>query len=80
MGDSGSAIQTRTVRVLVLGQVIAGLGQGATLAIGSILATEVSGSQAWAGAAATLSTLGAAAAAHARLESRATVGALVLIA
>lgn len=63
MGDSGSAIQTRTVRVLVLGQVIAGLGQGATLAIGSILATEVSGSQAWAGAAATLSTLGAAAAA-----------------
>jgi MFS family permease len=53
--------QRRTVRVLVAGQVLAGLGQGATLSIGAVLATEVSGSEAWAGAAATLSTLGAAA-------------------
>jgi len=49
--------------VLVAGQVLAGLGQGATLSIGAVLATEVSGSEAWAGAAATVSTLGAAVAA-----------------
>ena len=55
--------QSRTVRVLVAGQVLAGLGQGATLSIGAVLATQVSGSEAWAGAAATLSTLGAAGAA-----------------
>jgi len=63
MNAADSTIQARTVRVLVAGQVLAGLGQGATVAIGSILATEVSGSEAWAGAGATLSTLGAAAAA-----------------
>lgn len=57
------ALQRRTVRVLVTGQVLAGIGIGATLSIGSVLATEVSGSEAFAGAAATLSTLGAAAAA-----------------
>lgn len=56
-------LQPRIVRVLVAGQVLAGLGQGATLSIGAVLATEVSGSEAWAGAGATLSTLGAAAAA-----------------
>lgn len=49
------------MKVLVAGQVLAGLGQGATLAMGAILAAEVSGSDAWAGAAATVSTLGAAA-------------------
>lgn len=54
-------MQRRTVRVLVAGQVLAGIGQGATLSIGAVLATEVSGSEAWAGAAATLSTLGSAA-------------------
>ncbi len=57
-----SAQQGRIVRVLVAGQVLAGLGQGATLAIGSVIAAEVAG-EAWAGAAATASTLGAAAAA-----------------
>lgn len=57
------SMQPRIVRVLVAGQVLAGLGQGATLSIGAVLATEVSGSEAWAGAGATLSTLGAAAAA-----------------
>ncbi|WP_210505825.1 MFS transporter [Naasia sp. SYSU D00057] len=58
-----AAVQRRTVRVLVAGQILGGVGIGATVAIGSVLATEVSGSEAWAGAAATLATLGAAAAA-----------------
>jgi MFS family permease len=58
-----AALQRRTVRVLVVGQILGGLGIGATLSIGSVLATEVGGSEAFAGAAATLSTLGAAAAA-----------------
>ncbi|MFU8947402.1 MFS transporter [Mycetocola zhadangensis] len=55
------SLQQRTVRVLVAGQILGGLGIGATLSIGSVLAAEVSGSEAWAGSAATLSTLGAAA-------------------
>lgn len=54
-------MQTRTVRVLVTGQVLAGLGQGATLAIGAVIAAEMAG-EAFAGAAAVASTLGAAAA------------------
>lgn len=67
-----TTVQRRTVRVLVVGQILGGLGIGATLSIGSILATRVSGSEAFAGAAATMSTLGAAAAAIplARLAQR----------
>lgn len=56
------AVQRRTVRVLVAGQILGGIAIGATLAIGAVLAAEISGSEAWSGAAATLSTLGAAAA------------------
>jgi MFS family permease len=56
-----AALQARTVRTLVIGQVLAGLGQGATGSLGAVLATDVSGSEAWAGAVATASTLGAAA-------------------
>jgi MFS family permease len=65
-------VQRRAVRVLVTGQVLGGIGIGATLAIGAVLAAEIAGA-AWAGAAATLSTLGAAAAAIplARLAARA---------
>lgn len=55
------AIQRRTVRVLTAGQVFSGFGLGSTLSIGSLLAKELSGTSAWAGAAATFSTLGAAA-------------------
>ncbi len=55
------AIQRRTVRVLTAGQVFSGFGLGSTLSIGSLLAQELSGTTAWAGAAATFSTLGAAA-------------------
>jgi len=57
------AVQRRTVRVLVAGQILGGLAIGATLAFGSVLAAEISGSDAWAGAAVTMSTLGAAIAA-----------------
>jgi MFS family permease len=66
------AVQRRAVRVLVTGQVLGGVAIGATLAIGAVLAAEISGSDAWAGAAATLSTLGAAAASIplARLAAR----------
>ena len=72
MREFPAGVQARTVRVLVAGQVLAGLGQGATLSIGAVLASQVSGSEAWAGAAATLSTLGSAAVAIplARLAQR----------
>ena len=53
-------IQRRTVKVLTVGQVLGGFGLGSTLSIGSLLAAELSGSPAWAGSAATFSTLGAA--------------------
>jgi len=49
------------VRTLVIGQVLAGLGQGATGSLGAVLATSVSGTEALAGSVATASTLGAAA-------------------
>lgn len=52
-------MQRRILTTLVIGQVLAGLGMGATLAIGAIIASEVAG-EAFSGAAATGSTLGAA--------------------
>ena len=58
-----AAVQTRTVWALVVGQILGGLGIGATLSIGAILAAHVSGNDAVSGTAATFSTLGAAAAA-----------------
>ena len=58
-----AAVQTRTVWALVAGQILGGLGIGATLSIGAILAAHVSGNDAVSGTAATFSTLGAAAAA-----------------
>jgi MFS family permease len=60
-GMDNRAVQRRIVRTLVIGQVLAGLGQGATGSLGAVLATSVSGSEAWAGSVATASTLGAAA-------------------
>lgn len=56
-------VQRRTVALLAAAQVFGGIGTGATVSIGSILAVELSGSTAWAGAVATLMTLGAALAA-----------------
>lgn len=53
-------IRVRTIRILALGQVLGGFGLGSVLSIGSLLAKDLSGSEAWAGSAATFSTLGAA--------------------
>ena len=53
-------LQKKTIRVLTAGQVLSGFGLGSTLSIGSLLAAHLSGSPAWAGSAATFSTLGAA--------------------
>lgn len=57
------AVQRRTVGVLVAGQILGGLGFGAALSMGALLAASVSGSDEWSGLAATMTTLGAAAAA-----------------
>src|SRR3954470_20450474 len=56
-------VQRRTLMLLSAAQVFGGIGTGATVSIGSILAVELSGSNAWAGAVATVMTLGASAAA-----------------
>ncbi|OYX54340.1 MAG: MFS transporter [Micrococcales bacterium 32-70-13] len=61
--ESVAAVQRRTRGVLMVGQVLAGLGMGATLSIGAVLAADVSGSPAFSGMAATAVTLGAALAA-----------------
>ncbi|ACL39788.1 major facilitator superfamily MFS_1 [Pseudarthrobacter chlorophenolicus A6] len=53
-------VQRRTVALLAAAQVFGGVGTGATVSIGSILAVDLSGSSAWAGAVATVMTLGAA--------------------
>ncbi|MFF1384262.1 MFS transporter [Arthrobacter sp. NPDC058288] len=59
----GRSLQRRVVTVLVGGQILGGIGMGATLSLGSLLAAQLSGSNAWSGMAATMSTLGAALAA-----------------
>ncbi|MBA4102675.1 MAG: MFS transporter, partial [Arthrobacter sp.] len=41
-------VQRRTVVLLGTAQVFGGIGTGATVSIGSILAVELSGSSAWA--------------------------------
>jgi MFS family permease len=53
-------LQKRTVKILAMGQALGGFGLGATLSVGALLAVELSGTAAWSGAAATLSTLGSA--------------------
>lgn len=53
-------IQRHTVRALSIAQIFSGLGNGSTLALGSILAVELSGSEAWAGSVNTALTLGTA--------------------
>ncbi len=56
-----SAIQRRTLRILVAAQVIGGIGVGAAASMGALLAESVTHSEALAGLARTSSTLGAAA-------------------
>ncbi|RLZ03604.1 MFS transporter [Kocuria tytonicola] len=86
--DPGAGFQRRALTVLALGQVLGGLGTGATLALGALLLTEVSGNSALSGLASTMNTLGAAVVAIplARLAQRRgrrvslTTGAFVAIA
>lgn len=54
------ALQKRVIRMLVAAQILGGIGLGATVSVGALLAADVSGSDAWSGMAATMSTLGAA--------------------
>lgn len=56
-------LQRRIIPILVSGQILGGIGMGATLSLGSLLAAQLSGSNSWSGMAATMSTLGAALAA-----------------
>jgi len=58
-----SRVHRRTVAALVAGQILGGLGFGATVSMGSLLFAELSGTPALSGMASTMSTLGAAAAA-----------------
>lgn len=57
-----TSVQKRIVVVLMLSQVLGGLGVGAALTIGTSLITHISGNPAISGLAATMGTLGAAAA------------------
>lgn len=52
--------QRRVVQVLAAGQILAGIGLGAAMSLGALLVTDVTGSSAWSGMAATTNTLGAA--------------------
>lgn len=53
-------LQRRTVLVLMAAQVVGGVGMGAMLAVGALIALDLSGSDAWSGMATTMITLGAA--------------------
>jgi MFS family permease len=53
-------VQRRTVILLGCAQILSGVGTGVTVSIGSLLAVDLSGSEAWAGSVATLMTLAAA--------------------
>ncbi|WP_414169633.1 MFS transporter [Streptoverticillium reticulum] len=55
-----AAVQRRTLRVLMSAQVVAGVGMGSMISSGGLLVEHLSGSQATAGLATTLATLGAA--------------------
>ena len=54
------AVQRRTVRMLIVAQIVGGIGIGAGASLGALLAEQVTSSEAWAGLARTCSTLGAA--------------------
>lgn len=53
-------VQRRTVVVLSIAQLLSGIGNGASLSVGSLLAVQLSGSNAWAGSVTTTMTLAAA--------------------
>ena len=45
-GPGHTALQKRVVRVLITGQILGGIGMGATLSLGALLAAQLSGSSA----------------------------------
>ena len=55
-GQDVVRLQRRTVWLLSAGQVLGGFAIGATLSVGALLAADISGSEAWSGMAATMST------------------------
>lgn len=59
-GRDRARVQRRAVSVLVAVQVVGGLGVGAALSVGGLIAEALTGSQSWAGMATTTITLGAA--------------------
>src|SRR6478609_10047488 len=54
------AAQGRTLRVLSASQIVGGIGFGAGLSVGILLAEDVTSSEGWAGVARTSTTVGAA--------------------
>ncbi len=56
-------VQRRTLVLLAFAQVLSGVGAGAVVSVGSLLAVQLSGSRAWAGSMTTAMTVGAALAA-----------------
>ncbi|MDQ0634037.1 MFS family permease [Arthrobacter pascens] len=56
-------VQRRTVIILSVAQLLSGIGSGASLSVGSLLAVQLSGSNAWAGSVTTTMTLATAVAA-----------------
>ncbi|KUM36438.1 MFS transporter [Arthrobacter sp. EpRS71] len=58
--DRSRTVQRKVVRVLALAQILGGIGTGATMSLGAMLVTDVSGSAAWSGMAMTMGALGAA--------------------
>ena len=55
-----ASVQARTLAVLSAAQVVGGIGIGASVSVGALLAEDLSGSAALSGMAATFTTLGAA--------------------
>ncbi|MFD3684840.1 MFS transporter [Nocardiopsis sp. NPDC058631] len=58
--ETRARIQRRTVLVLMLAQVVGGIGMGAMLAVGALIVLDLTGSDTWSGMATTMITLGAA--------------------
>lgn len=53
-------VQRRTITVLSIAQILSGLGSGAMISTGALLAEQLTGSAAWSGSATTTMTIGAA--------------------
>ncbi|WP_313280363.1 MFS transporter [Timonella senegalensis] len=56
-------LQKRTLKVLALAQIFSGLGSGAVISVGALLAVKLSGNESWGGSMTTVMTLGSALAA-----------------